>query len=107
MDHGDNEILELVSLGTGKNKSGKEFKQVIRYLFENPKVLSSNMQNIGEKFAKIGNGSIAKRNHGLDIEVLAKLYENIHKLGLDDDVSAALKFSLSSLEGEGKLKQLL
>ena len=38
MDHGDNEILELISIGPGFKKSGKEFTHVIRYLFENPKV---------------------------------------------------------------------
>ena len=38
MDHGDNEILELVSAGPNYTKTGKQFTHVIRYLFENPKV---------------------------------------------------------------------
>lgn len=38
MDHGDNEILELISAGPNYTKSGKQFTHVIRYLFENPKV---------------------------------------------------------------------
>ena len=62
------------------------------------------IQNIGVKFAKIGNSSVAKRNHGLDISMLFKLYENINALKLNEAVSQALNISLKSLEGEGKLE---
>ena len=41
MDHEDNEIWELIKAGPTYKKSGKEFIQVIRYLFENPKVQHS------------------------------------------------------------------
>ena len=65
------------------------------------------MQNIGVRFAKIGNTAVAKRNHGLDIATLFKLYENINTLKLNTDVSGALKFSFATLDGENKMKELL
>lgn len=50
---------------------------------------------------------MAKRSHGLDVSILFKLYDNISALKLDQAVSEALKISMSSLETENKLKELL
>lgn len=48
MDHGDNEILDLIKIGPGYRMSGKEFVGVVRSLFENPYVTQTNIPRISE-----------------------------------------------------------
>lgn len=84
--HSETDLQALMSGNPMKNKTQNELASLVSHLFQNPEVLNFFIQDLGGKFTSDQTNHHYKSNHGIDIEILLKFYENIDRLNLNQSI---------------------